>query len=350
MTEKEKKELYDCSIQGYLKYLKDNNYSSAKDALMGSIKYMLRYNVIDNLTTCSRDELMYVVKNEIAKMVAKEQINKDPNDLTNMQSKEDEKELKCFFTNPLEYVGIKLENRAPYYIDKKALNDDDAIDYAHKYNNNITATSSFFKIRGAKTVYDAYANSMGDRKAYFHIIQLESKLPNNSIDEAFNRQKPSFFEKFFKTTSNEYKNFKTAFDNYRDRNSDSYGNREVLENAAIAYLRHKFPNIKDNELPTMEQISTLSGAGKERAEFCLKVVENFRENAEIQEQANKMVKAVQNLDIDVTKEMTQANNPEFEQNVKNDVNVEFANENNNIIQNDEKNLNVDSIDNSNSLE
>ncbi len=346
MTENEKKELYDCSIQGYLKYLKDNKYSTAKDALIGSIKYMLRYDVITDLTSCNRNELMYVVKNEIAKMVAKEQINKDSTDLTNMQSKKDDMELKCFFSNPLVYVGIKLENRAPYYIDKKALHDDEAIDYAHKYNNNITSTSSFFKIGGVKTIYDAYENNMEDKKAYYSIIKLESKLPNNSINEALEKQKPSFFEKLFRRTSNEYNNFKTAFDNYRDINSESYGNRETLENAAIAYLRHKFHNLRDNELPTMEQISTLSGAGKERAIFCLKVIENFRENVEIQEQADKMLKAVKNLNLDITKEMKQNNNPEFEQNVKNDVNVEFANENNNIIQNDENNLELDSLDNS----
>lgn len=347
MTEKEKKELYECSIQGYLKYLKDNNYSNAKDALIGSIKYLLRIGVVNELTNCNSNELMYVIKNEIAKMVAKEQINNNSNDLTDMQSKKDDMELKCFFADPFGYVGAKLENKAPYYIDKKALNDEDAKDYAHKYNNNITTTSSMFKIGGVKHVYKVYEDNMKEKSAYNYIIQLESKLPNNSIDESFENQKPSFFEKLFRTTSNEYKNFKEAYAGYSTLNNPQYGQIEPLRNSALAYLRHKFPNLKDNELPTMEQISTLGGAGKERAVFCLKVIETLNENEKIQEQADRMTEAVKNLNLDITKEMGQINNPEFEQNIKKDVNVEFSDINNNIIQNDEKEVNLEISDKTN---
>ena len=93
----------------------------------------------------------------------------------------------------------------------------------------------------------------------------------------------------FKTTSPEYESFKQAYADFNNKYNPLYGNAGDLKFFAMNYLKHKFPNLKDGELPTEKQIESLSGAGKERASFCLSVVETYNENHLLQEQANKII-------------------------------------------------------------
>ncbi len=317
MTKEEQQALYGCSIQGYLKYFKESNYKDANEAIVGSIKYLLRSGIDDELTDCSRNELIYVIKNEIAKMVARKQLNTDPNDLTNMHSKSN-KDVQSFLKNPFGYIAIELnQNKEQYKIDRMGITDDDEDRLARKYNSNIINIGRMFNIEGVKTVYNAFENNQKDNKSYHMINQLESSLPNNSIDEAFERQKPSFFEKFFRTTSNEYNQFKEAFNNYRDKNNPYCGNDNYLKENALGYIRHKFSNLKDNELPDEALIAKLSGAGKERVMFCLNVIKTINENSAIQEQANNIGDALKNFEIKEDENILDDN---FKNNLKEDVN------------------------------
>ena len=316
MTNEEKKALYSCSIQGYLKYFKENNYDNIKDAIKGSIKYLIRCGVDEELTDCSRNELIYVIKNEIAKMVAKNQLNNNPNDLTNMHS-EDEKDIQSFLKDPSGYIGSYLKkNENEFKIDRKNIVADDEDRLARKYNKNINEVARLLVISGVKTVYNVYANHQNENKSYHIINQLEANLPDNSIDEAFEKQKPGTFEKFFKTTSKEYINFKEAFANYRDINNPFNGNDNYLRDAAMGYIRHKFPNLKDDNFPTKAEIDKLSGAGKERVAFCLNVINVLKENSAIQEQAFKLTEAIDK--IEVVKE--NINDDNFHNDLKEDVN------------------------------
>ena len=319
MTNEEKKAQYGCSIQGYLKYFKDNNYSNVKDAIEGSIKYFLRHGVDDDLTDCSRNELIYVIKNEIAKMVAKE-LNDNPNNLNKMNSNEN---VNSFLNNPYEYIGKEVANENKYKIDRHGIVEEDEDKLARNYNKNIKEAKIIFVTRGIKAIYDAYENNQVDDKAYNMINQLKAKLPNNSIEEAFEKQKPGFFERFFRRTSNEYKEFKEAFENYNDKNSIFNGNDQYLKTAAMKYIHHKFPSLASDKLPTNEQIAALSGAGKERVAFCLQVVLNINENSLIQEQADKVIDVANNMEIKQDNEI----NDDFHKNLEEKVD-EIENVNN----------------------
>ena len=339
MTNEEKVALYGCSIQGYLKYFKDNNYQNAKDAIDGSIKYILRRGVDEGLTDCNINELIYVVKNEIAKMVAKEQLKNNPNELTNMHSK-DEKNVQYFLKDPFEYVGKELsKNGNKYEVSTNNIIDGEEKKLARKYNKNVNDLGRMLVIPGIKVVYNVYEGNQADVKSYNIINQLQSKLPHNSIEEAFDRQKPSFFEKLFRRTSSEYKNFKTAFNNFNDKNHPLNGSNQYLKDAAMGYIRHKFPNLEDDKLPTAEQIEALGGAGKERAAFCLKVVETLNEHGAIQEQADKVTEAIKNVEI---KDQDNIIDNSFQKDLKNDLddkivdnNLVNENDNNEIIVNNE---------------
>ena len=318
MTIEEKRTKYGCSIPGYLKYIKDNNYNNVKDAINGSIKYLLRNGIDEELTDCSRNELIYVIKNEIAKMVAKQQLDNNPNELTNMHS-ENEKDIQQFLNNPFEYIGTTLkEKEKDFKIDKTNINNEEDDRLTRKYNNNIKFLSKVLVIEGVKTVYDVYENHQQDEKAYHTMNQLKVSLPNNSIEEAFVKQKPGFFEKLFRTTSKEYNHFKQAFREYNDKNSIYSGNDEYLKNAAMGYIHHKFPGLKDNELPTREQIAALSGVSKERASFCLDVINVINQNSALQQQADKITEALKNFKIENKDNNISDDN--FHKDLKEDVN------------------------------
>ena len=297
---KEESALYECNIYGFLKYFKESNFKNPKEAIDGSIKYILRHNIDKELTNCQLNELIYVAKNEVAKFVAKEQLKNNMTDLTNMHSGKDNKEVQYFFADTINYLVKRINNGKDFEIIPSKKNPEE-MSYARRYNSNIQSISNFFSLPGAKLLYDRFDKNMNNLKAYDGILHLESKLPDHSIEDSFDRQKPSFFEKLFRTTSEEYENFKTAFNNYNNKKHKLYGNDKALEDAAVGYLHHKFPNLKENELPTPEQISRLKGAGKDRADFCLKVVEVCRENKNIKDQAIKMESAIKTLDIDELK-------------------------------------------------
>ena len=318
MTIEEKVTQYGCSIQGYLKYMKDNNYNNVMDAINGSIKYLLRNGIDEELTDCSRNELIYVIKNEIAKMVAKQQLDNNANDLTNMHS-ENEKDIQQFLNNPLNYIGTTLkEKEKDFKIDRTNINNEEDDRLARKYNKNIKDLSRLLVIEGVKTVYDVYENHQQEDKAYHTMNQLKVSLPNNSIEESFVKQQPGFFEKFFRTTSKEYNDFKQAFGEYNDKNSIYSGNDEYLKNAAMGYIHHKFPGLKANELPTREQIAALSGASKERASFCLDVINVINQNSALQQQADKITEALSNADI--VKQNNNISDDVFHKDLKEDVN------------------------------
>ncbi len=347
MTEAERKELYECSIKGFLKEFYNNNYGSIEEAINGAVMYIAKHGMDYQLTTCQSYELLYVAKNEIAKMVAKKQIDNEIKDLTDMQY-ENEKLTKLFFTDPIKVVSTILEKSDLEGLKGKE-NDPEYKKYLSDLKKNVDNKVKTFNSPGFKTMYDSFEKNQADLyEKDVMLASIESKLPDRSIDESFKRQKPGFFEKIFRRTSNEYKEFKRQYDAYKTKKGGFISkDSNALKDSAMAYLRHKFPNMEDGELPSLHDISSLSGAGKERALFCLNVVESIKNDQEYQAQADKMIKAVKDLNLqmpDVNENKAEVDNFQKEIGEKvedkiiniNEINFD-KNENNiedNIIKND----------------
>ena len=311
MTNEEKIAMYECNIEGFIKEFRSNNHRNLEDAFGNAMVYFLKYGLDEESTTCDLEELIYVFRNEVAKYIAKYQLESNPDNLLDLHAGDNNAVFQQFFKDPVEFLRISIES-----MDKIAANpnekDPDIIKYTNDYNKNIDNLVSLLKNPETKRDFETYER--GKNNAYFVVEALDDYFSHgedkNGINDTFNKQKAGFFENLFGTTSNEYKNFKHAFDNYRNVDHQAHGDSSLLEAAAMRYLRHKFPNLKDDELPTMEQISKLSGAGKERASFCLKTIETIH----IQEQANKMIDAVNEIDKKLP------TNEEIE-NFKNQVNI-----------------------------
>lgn len=304
MTVEKMKELYGCSVQGLI----DDVFKSYKgenemDYLNKSIAYILKYGMDVRTPSCSLQELIYTVKNQMGKMVAEKQLANNPKDLTNMQSKEYDLALKYFFTDPVGFIKTKLEDEEFYNSIKPSEDGLKSFEYKGYIRNLDKNRNKFLSLfrnedlqkRDFKAMYTAFENQK--ILTYDVITSLENKLPDHNIDRSLFRQKPKAWERRFRTTSKQYKNFKKTFNEYRDRSKAKYGDNKALEDAAMQYLRHKFPKMADGELPTMEQIEALKGAGKERAMFCLRVVEACKETRTLKPQMNEMVKAVKALNL-----------------------------------------------------
>lgn len=296
MTSAEKKSAYECSVQGYLKQFHSKNYPNAMEAFVDSMSYFTKINLDPEGTTCNVHELLHVIKNEVAKYVAKQKIEQNEDVLNN---EDNDKVIQMFLKDPTGFTGSFLENSEGLLPNVDYINNDDPEfeSYVHSYKLSVKTLSSFLKTDAAKLVFDDFEKK---NKTIDVLSSIEAKLPEgrNPIDKAFEKQKPGFWERLRNKTSKEYKDFKDTFEKYKDSNNeDFYGNDEELEKSAMAYLRHKFPGLKEGQLPTPQQIAKLSGAGKPRADFCLKVVESVRANRLMQPLIKNTIDACKNLDI-----------------------------------------------------
>ena len=283
------------SIQEFLKKFKAKNYQDPITALKESMGYLAKYYVDVTHKSLNNDlnDIAYTIKNEIAKIVAKKQIESNDQDYKDMHDKENENLLKSLFSEPLETMSYFIETHKK---DIVATIDDK--EYQMYLDFNYEAIQK--KLLSQKTKFQKLDNDNSFNQAYNTLASIESKLPlgKNSIENSFKNQKPGFFEKIFRRTSNEYKAFVNSFNAYKDKQNPTYGENSYLKISAMNYLKHKFPNLKDDELPTIEQINALGGAGKERASFCLNVIKSIDEIDVLQERANDIVRDVKNTKVD----------------------------------------------------
>lgn len=212
---------------------------------------------------------------------------------------------------------------------------------------------AFNFLKGKETSYSAYETTRGD--ILNDKLNLEGYLKDsfedspNRIRAAFNACKPGFFERIFRRTSNEYKNFKETF----AARQNGAASRDDVDNAARAYLMHKIPGYNGKGLPTVEQMEALTGTSANRAALCYKTLQASQKSRGYEAKLN-IVQGVAKQNIedyglqDVYEKMREDNmsfnqllddQPDkqaaFQKNLANDVN------DNNIIQADNQDLSND---------
>ena len=80
MTKQEIKEFYNCSIQDFVKRFHSKNYTDLNEALKDSMKYIARFNLDPRYTKCQINDLLDTAKNEIVKLIVKNNIELDDKD------------------------------------------------------------------------------------------------------------------------------------------------------------------------------------------------------------------------------------------------------------------------------
>ncbi len=138
------------------------------------------------------------------------------------------------------------------------------------------------------------------------------------LNNMLSNYKGGFFERMFRTTSEEYRVFKATLLAFNDEDSKGYGDIDNLEGATRAYLYHKLPNFKEtDELPKDEDIRNLSGTSKRRVELCINVLKAVQE----QRRQDEMSIAFKNMNLFSDIKDQDEEVLEF---LKDDVNLDFV--------------------------
>jgi hypothetical protein len=288
---KDEKLFLECSIEGFINDFRSSQFKSTTDIIDNALAYILKYNMHLDYTKCDIKELVFTAKNEVAKAIAKRQLESDPKNLNDMHSEKDNEEVKQFLLNPIRYIYEKFKDEdyvEHIHYDDPKRNPEERRWYDESCRVTARQYTQLVDYDKLEKNYLEYENSVTRTQLFTTQLCAKLSLKDNTISASFEKQKSGYFEKMFKTTSPEYESFKQAYSDFNNKYNPLYGNAGALKFFAMNYLKHKFPNLKDGELPTEKQIASLSGAGKERASFCLSVVEKYNENHLLQEQANKI--------------------------------------------------------------
>ena len=275
MTKQEIKEFYNCSIQDFVKRFHSKKYTDLNEALKDSMKYIARYNLDPRNTKCDIHELLFTAKNEMVKLVAKNNIELTDKDIM----------VKSFIAKPVEATSYYLEKNSDIFDELEDIPQSD-MNYPSFLRRNASAIANNI----INPPYPSNYRKLEEKRSSELTLQatLEAQLLDGDepIKAEFKKQKENIFEKLLRKTSREYKAFKNGFKHFKDKDSPLYGDEGTLKDLAMAYLKHKFPNLEEGKLPTEAEINSLSGKGKARASFCLKVVNAVNEKEKLQDKTH----------------------------------------------------------------
>lgn len=287
MTKQEIKEFYNCSTQDFVKRFKAKNYTDLNEALKDSMKYIARFNLDPRYTKCQINDLLDTAKNEIVKLIVKNNIELDDTD----------EMVKAFIASPVLTTSHYLEKNTDIYDEIEDIPQSD-MNYISFLRRNGAALANGLK--GPQYVVDYRKLEEKRRNAISIQATLEAQLldGDDSIKNEFKRQKPNIFETILGRTSRQYKEFKLVLNkHFRNPDSPLYGDEGYLKQTAMNYLKHKFPNLEDGKLPTEAEISTLSGKGKARASLCLKVINALNEKEALKEKTDEIQTSLKNYEL-----------------------------------------------------
>ena len=286
-----------------------------------TLEEMIAISKFQFLETSSEQRLIYKITKEDENnnfKLADDLIN--PNN-TNEEYKKKEKE---FVKNPVKVIKEYAIAEANKEIDENNPEDVKWKNHCKEMIDTLTNMESTYN-EAEKEIQPKIITFLVGRARY----NGETKTCNDILE----RNKGGFFERFFRTTSNEYKNFKNAFKEYNDKNSPNFGNKEALKSAAMAYIRHKVPSLKENEEPDSNIFDNLEGTSLNRTMLCLSVLDQIK----YQEKIENLNNTFNNL----SDKANENGQKDFQNNLNNDIEIEMSvqpqieDTNNNIVNENE---------------
>lgn len=317
MTKKEKKALYKCNVGDFLRKFKDKKYSSKEgpNAQFGdTLTYLAKYNMQGSTKECDFFDLVYAAK----KAIVNQAVDKNPK-FSYQQMVNDYGEnldtVQAFVNNPIEF----LQGSFKEYADIQE--EDIEIDPDKKEFNSRLKENARNLSKTLETQEKRYREYEAKAKAKDLEYSILSKLPGNAkdLDDVFEKNKGGFLERTFNTTSQDYKNFTTAFKEYRNPDNVHFADDRHVEIEAIKYLQHVIPAYRDDsELPTKAQLEALTGTKKGRADFCVSVIEAIRERREKEDAIEGVMENIKN-DAGIDESLIEDDQSLFQEQIKNDL-------------------------------
>ena len=338
MNEAEKKKLeklHKFGLKDFLKTFSDPKYKRNNRNLLRDItEYMARYGMQGVKAECNFGTLLQTARNLVLSQFAEQHLDELDNTEYNYMGQLDflqQEEMKEFINDPVSKIKKDLTNYRLYGIhghwDINNENEQEMMAYLNKLEKNANRLGNQIQLGEV-----AKSNKQQD-SAIEVLSRITRRLPDGveTIEQALEKNKGGVLERTFGTTSIEYKHFKTALKDFRNPNSVYQGNLNHLEKETVSYLKHVIPEFEGGEdnLPTIEQLATLTGTQKKRAEFCVNVLKSVHEAREVIPIKDKVERAINGEHIErngaVFIEMGGGNNhQEFQQQIKADL-EDFAN-------------------------
>ena len=318
MTKKEKKALYTCNVGDFLRKFKDKKYlgEGGANAQFGdSLTYLAKYNMQGSTKECDFFDLVYATKKSLINQ-AVEKNKKTPYQQMMKDYGDNLDTVQVFINNPIEFLKDSFKEYADNQ-EEDAEIDPDKREFNSRLKENARDLSKTLQTQARR--YQEYEAKAKAKELEYRIL---NKLPGNAVDldDVFEKNKGGFLERTFNTTSQDYKNFTTAFKDYRNPESVYHGDDRHVEIEAIKYLQHVIPAYRDDsELPTKAQLEALTGTKKGRADFCVSVIESIREKREQEEAIEALMENIENA-AGIEESVIEDEQNLFQQQIQNDVN------------------------------
>ena len=199
---------------------------------------------------------------------------------------------ELFMGNPAEYLKGEAQKLANEIEEQDIESDYESVlkDRCKTMANMISS--------GFNTMVDKYGKSP---EATVNGINARTQSlygSKESYDKALSNIKGGFFSRTFGTSSTAAKNLNTVYAAFNNPKHALYGNTDALDKAGVEYIQHLFPGWERfNQLPSAEDLATLSGTQKDRAEFCVNMLKSLKAQKEDEEEINELIEACKNEKI-----------------------------------------------------
>lgn len=196
---------------------------------------------------------------------------------------------KKFIKNPVNFIKRIAEiatnpNLSRNDIGDIVVEDDGDEEYydLEKWKNNCGSIANYLK--AIEEYYGSYNKDFLVDDINKKIFKCYYDDENKTKDDILNDTKGGFFENLFGTTSDEFKNLRSTYLEFNNKESSGYADKDNLEAATRAYLQHKIPSYKlEDDLPKEEDVAKLSGTAKKRVAFCIGILEAINESKQIEQ-------------------------------------------------------------------
>lgn len=206
-----------------------------------------------------------------------------------------EKDLanQMFIANPVGYLKGQAKALSDEIHKKKWMSNEDiqaAVGYGNLCNDVFT---------------DEFATKINNALKKPTVFDLNARLENafggpKGFQKAYEATKPGVLSRMFNTSSVAAKNLDAAYKAFNNPNHAYHGNMDTVQKAATEYLQHVLPDYKPNHLfniPSMQDISGLSGTQKARAEFSINLLNAVKAQKGMELDYAEMVNAAQAKNI-----------------------------------------------------
>ena len=335
MTKEEKNALYKCNIGDFIRNFKDKKYAGPdglKTQFGDTLVYLSKYNMQGSTKECEFFDLIYAAKTSLINQAVNRPIDKKKESHYQKMGQDYKGSLDAvtkFINDPIDYLQDAFKAFGDEELDEEEI-DPDKKEFNRRLKENAKELGE--TLQNKRERYKEYEAKAKAKDLENRIL---SKLSNKaiSLDDAFEKNKGGFLERTFGTTSTDYKNLVTAFNDYRNPNSVYHGDDSHVEIEAIKYLEHAIPGFRwGGDLPTKAQIDALEGTRKDRTEFCVSVLQSINERREQQKDIDNLINTINNEYAVEDESLIDEDQKDFQYNLLHDVDdsveIENPNENN----------------------